>query len=219
MAEALRQTAPAALPADAVRDTTPDTSKRRQILDGARQVFLSQGFDGASMNDVARVANVSKGTLYVYFPSKEALFEAFIREEKRQQAEQICRIDAEDIAFGAVLQRFARNFLTVLTRPEALAHMRTVLGIASKNPAIGRAYYEAGPRHGIAYIAGQIRRQQEAGVLRVEDAEEAAAVFLDLTKSGLFGKLLFCPDLATNAEEIDRHAERATRLFLQLYAV
>jgi len=48
--------------------------KIRQILDGARRVFLADGFDGASMNDIARVAGVSKGTLYVYFQSKEALF-------------------------------------------------------------------------------------------------------------------------------------------------
>ncbi|MBV8107083.1 MAG: helix-turn-helix transcriptional regulator, partial [Hyphomicrobiales bacterium] len=54
-------------------------AKRRQIMDGARTVFLSAGFDGASMNDIARAAGVSKGTLYAYFTSKEELFEAIIR--------------------------------------------------------------------------------------------------------------------------------------------
>ena len=66
-----------------------ESAKRRQILDGARRVFLADGFDGASMNDIARVAGVSKGTLYVYFDSKEALFEALIREDRKQQAERI----------------------------------------------------------------------------------------------------------------------------------
>ena len=54
-------------------------AKRRQIMDGARTVFLAGGFDGASMNDVARAAGVSKGTLYAYFNSKDELFEAIIR--------------------------------------------------------------------------------------------------------------------------------------------
>ena len=45
-------------------------------MEGARQVFLSQGFDAASMGEIARRAGVSKGTLYVYFDSKERLFEA-----------------------------------------------------------------------------------------------------------------------------------------------
>ena len=57
-----------------------DSAKRRQILDGARRVFLSAGFDGASMGEIAKAARVSKGTLYVYFDSKEALFEALTLE-------------------------------------------------------------------------------------------------------------------------------------------
>jgi len=49
-----------------------DGAKRRQIMDGARAVFLAQGFDAASMGDIARKAGVSKGTLYVYFDSEVA---------------------------------------------------------------------------------------------------------------------------------------------------
>ena len=64
-------------------------AKRRQIMEGARAEFMKSGFDGTSMNDIARSAGVSKGTLYVYFPSKEHLFEALIREEKRQQVERM----------------------------------------------------------------------------------------------------------------------------------
>src|SRR5262245_59317728 len=65
-----------------------DNAKRRQIIDGAREVFLAQGFDAASMGEIARQAGVSKGTLYVYFDSKEALFEATVEAECLVQAEQ-----------------------------------------------------------------------------------------------------------------------------------
>src|SRR5438105_11938963 len=58
-----------------------DSSKRRQILDGARKVFMDLGFDGASMGEIARSAGVSKGTLYVYFADKSRLFEAIVEEE------------------------------------------------------------------------------------------------------------------------------------------
>src|ERR1700740_2399648 len=58
-----------------------ESSKRRQILDGARRVFLELGFDGASMGEIARVAGVSKGTLYVYFADKHHLFEAIVEQE------------------------------------------------------------------------------------------------------------------------------------------
>ncbi|HEY6256266.1 MAG TPA: helix-turn-helix domain-containing protein, partial [Xanthobacteraceae bacterium] len=66
-----------------------DSAKRRQIIEGARQVFLAQGFDAASMNEIARVAGVSKGTLYVYFANKEQLFEAIVGHECRAQGERI----------------------------------------------------------------------------------------------------------------------------------
>ena len=72
-----------------------DNAKRRQIVDGARAVFLSQGFDAASMNDIARAAGVSKGTLYVYFRHKEQLFEAIVEQECEAQAEGIFDLDRE----------------------------------------------------------------------------------------------------------------------------
>ena len=59
-----------------------DPAKRKQILDGARRVFIEMGFDAASMNDITRAAGVSKGTIYVYFANKEELFEALIEEER-----------------------------------------------------------------------------------------------------------------------------------------
>src|SRR5712671_4796469 len=60
-----------------------DSSKRRQIIDGARKVFMDLGFDGASMGEIARSAGVSKGTLYVYFAAKNRLFEAIVEQEMR----------------------------------------------------------------------------------------------------------------------------------------
>ena len=51
-----------------------DSEKRRQILDGAREVFRAKGYEGASMDAIAKAAGVSKGTLYVYFTNKDELF-------------------------------------------------------------------------------------------------------------------------------------------------
>src|SRR5580704_2346372 len=73
-----------------------DPRKREQILDGARKLFLAEGFDAASMGDIARAAGVSKGTLYVYFDSKELLFAELVREEKIRQANAIFVLDPAD---------------------------------------------------------------------------------------------------------------------------
>src|SRR3977135_4316638 len=72
-----------------------DSSKRRQILDGARKLFLGLGFDGASMGEIARAAGVSKGTLYVYFAYKNRLFEAIVEQEVLEQGKAAFNFDPE----------------------------------------------------------------------------------------------------------------------------
>src|SRR5450759_435547 len=72
-----------------------DSSKCRQILDGASKVFMDLGFDGASMGEIARSAGVSKGTLYVYFADKSRLFEAIVEEESLEQRKVAFNFDPE----------------------------------------------------------------------------------------------------------------------------
>src|SRR6266568_153650 len=91
-----------------------ETDKRRQIIDGARAVFLAQGFDAASMSDIARKAGVSKGTLYVYFKSKEELFEAITEEQCNLQAERVFELDSADHDVAAVLTRLGSAFTTFM---------------------------------------------------------------------------------------------------------
>src|SRR5579859_8243018 len=93
-----------------------DTSKRRQILDGARKVFLDLGFDGASMGEIARAAGVSKGTLYVYFADKSRLFEAIVEEEKLEQGKTAFNFDpGRDV--DTTLPEFGRAYIGLLCRP------------------------------------------------------------------------------------------------------
>src|SRR6187551_2857078 len=92
-----------------------DSSKRRQILDGARKVFMDLGFDGASMNEIARSAGVSKGTLYVYFADKNRLFEAIVEEEVLEQGKAAFNFDpARDV--GTTLRDFGQAYIQMLCR-------------------------------------------------------------------------------------------------------
>ena len=194
-----------------------DGAKRRQIIDGARRVFLSTGFDGASMNEVARAAGVSKGTLYVYFASKEELFAALLRQEKSEQAEQMCRFDEDGPDLAADLRAFGAAFVALVLRPDSLAHMRTVMAVAPKFPEIGRAYHEAGPETGRRRLAHYLERQAAAGRLRLDDAEEAAQHFFELCKSRMFLEALLCLRGTPTQAEAEAQANRATALFLRLY--
>ena len=194
-----------------------DSAKRRQIIDGARAVFLTQGFDASSMNDIARAAGVSKGTLYVYFHDKEQLFEAIVEQECEAQAEGIFELDPHDRDVEAVLTRVGVSFVKFLCRPEKASAIRTVIAIADRMPELGRKFYEKGPAKGIARLADYISAQVEAGVLAIEDCQIAAAQFIETCHAALFKPVLFNFAPAPSPDQIERVVRIAVRTFLAAY--
>ena len=196
-----------------------DPRKREQILDGARKLFLAEGFDAASMGDIARAAGVSKGTLYVYFNNKEELFEAIVEEECEGQAEGIFTLDPNDHDVGAVLTRLGIAYVKFLCRPEKASAIRTVIAIADRMPEIGKKFYESGPSSGIAQLAAYIDAQVEAGVLKVEDSQIAAAQFMESTHAMLFKPIVFNFAPAPSDEQVERSVRIAVAVFLAAYRV
>ncbi|WP_409565092.1 TetR/AcrR family transcriptional regulator [Methylobacterium sp. J-090] len=194
-----------------------ETDKRRRILEGARAVFLAAGFDGASMGEIARVAGVSKGTLYVYFDSKEALFEALTSAERAGLAEALFRLDADDPDVAGVLTRLGHSYLTELARPDHVAVIRMVIGATEKFPRFGQAFYEAGPVQGVARLAAYLDAQVVAERLKAADPELAAKHFLHLCQAGLLTRLLFAAGEAVTEREIGYRVEEAVRVFLAGY--
>src|SRR5436309_1106187 len=91
-----------------------DNAKRRQIIVGARGIFLAQGFDAASMSDIARAAGVSKGTLYVYFDNKEQLFQAIVEGECSAHAESVFNLDPKDPDVEGALKRLGAAYVAFL---------------------------------------------------------------------------------------------------------
>jgi AcrR family transcriptional regulator len=198
-------------------DGTDDSAKRRQIMDGARGVFLAQGFDAASMGEIARAAGVSKGTLYVYFENKEELFEAIVHEQCHAQAEGLFDLDPNDADVEHALMRLGTNFVDYLCQPEKASPLRTVIAIADRMPEIGRKFYETGPACGIGMLAAYIKKQVDAGVLAVEDAEVAAAQFLDACQSTLFKPVLFNFAPPPSRERVEHVVRIAVKTFLAAY--
>jgi AcrR family transcriptional regulator len=194
-----------------------DSSKRRQIVEGARQVFMAQGFDAASMGEIARVAGVSKGTLYVYFKDKEELFEAIVGQECKAHGEQIFDFDANDHDVEGVLTRLGIAYVQFLCRPGGASPLRTVIAIAERMPEVGRRFYETGPAFGIAQLASYLRSQVAAGVLEVEDCEVAAAQFMDACLATVFRPILFNFGTAPAPERIEYVVKIAVRVFLAAY--
>ena len=199
-------------------DSVPeDSAKRRQIVEGARAIFLAHGFDAASMNDIARAAGVSKGTLYVYFENKEQLFEAMVEQECLAHAEGVFDLKPDDRDVEGALTRLGNGYIEFLCSAEKASALRTVIAIADRMPEIGRAFYETGPAFGIARVAAYLRAQNEAGVLAVEDCEVAAAQFLDSCQSTVFKPVLFNFGEPPRRERIEHVVRIAVRAFMAAY--
>jgi AcrR family transcriptional regulator len=194
-----------------------DSAKRRQIIEGARAIFLAQGFDAASMSDIARTAGVSKGTLYVYFADKQQLFTAIVQEECCAHAEDVFDLDPADPDVEGALNRFGNAYVGFLCQLEKCSALRTVIAIADRMPEIGKTFYETGPAFGISRLAAYLRGQTEAGVLSVDDFEVAAAQFMDACQSTLFKPVLFNFRAPPRAEQIAHVVGIAVRTFLAAY--
>src|SRR3954452_17568442 len=118
-----------------------DSSKRRQIMDGARAIFLNLGFDGASMGEIARAAGVSKGTLYVYFADKSRLFEAMVEDEVLAKGKIAYNLDPGRDA-ETTLREFGQAYIGSMCRPGGGSSIRTVMAIAERMPEVGCRFYQ-----------------------------------------------------------------------------
>src|SRR3954452_19694295 len=193
-----------------------DGAKRRQIIEGARTVFLAQGFDAASMGEIARKAGVSKGTLYVYFKSKEDLFEAISEEQCRMQAERLFELDPADHDVAGVLGRLGNAFTTFMCN-RSTSPIRTVIAIAERMPEIGRQFYETGPAVGIRKLSRYLQAQVAAGVLGIApaDCEIVAGQFLESCLAGTFKPVLFNFSPPPRPEHIAHVVGIAVRAFMK----
>ena len=198
-------------------EAAEDNAKRRQIVDGARQVFLARGFDAASMGDIAKAAGVSKGTLYVYFKDKDELFGAIVHGECAMQAEGVFEFDHDDHDVEAVLLRHGQAFVRNIGDPSRMSSLRTIIAVAERMPDLGRKVYETGPAVATAKLTAYLRAQVDARVLAIEDCEVAAAQFIETCHATMFKPMLFNFAPPPTPERIRHVVGIAVRTFLAAY--
>jgi len=151
--------------------TTPRRWRRRkearpaEILAAALDVFRARGFAAARLDDVAERAGVSKGTLYLYFPGKEALFKALVRESVLPN---IARAEALARAHRGSAADLLRQILTgmgaLLTADERIsAFPKLMIAEAGNFPELARFYLHQVIRRGFRLMTSVLKRGVEAG--------------------------------------------------------
>lgn len=122
-------------------------SKREHVLEVASECFLKSGYDGTSINVMARDAGISKESIYRYFGSKEDLFLAVVERELAayQQSMEKTRCDYQNQSLEEALFHVAEATMKVLADDRAMALRLLIFQMAARDMKIGQTYYEEGP--------------------------------------------------------------------------
>lgn len=159
-----------------------DNPKRQAILRAARQVFLAQGYSGASMEAIAEAAPVSKPTLYSHFGGKHELFAAVIADRcdclfNTLSAAPLVRSDPVES-----LKSIAAAFVELLYAEESLALYRLLIAEQQHFPELGEQVYQASAAPAIAQLSAYLAELHARGQLTVADADTSAQLLLGMLK-------------------------------------
>lgn len=159
-----------------------------RILAAARPVFLSEGYEAASIDAIAGSAGISKKTIYARFSSKEDLFEAVIVRFIEENVPSVERAAAQDGPVAERLHRIALALLEVALAGDAIAVRRVIVAEAARFPEFARLLHD----FGVARVAPLIERCLEDGIasgeIAVDDVTHAREMFISVTIRGFIDR-------------------------------
>jgi TetR/AcrR family transcriptional repressor of mexJK operon len=199
-------------------DESQSARKRRAIVEAATTAFLSKGYLGTSMDEIAALARVSKQTVYKHFADKERLFSEIITgkvdEIANPNTDELLKLgNTGDLEHD--LRRFARRQLRAVMDPRHLQLRRLVIGESARFPQLGGLFYERGPGRTIDALATVFERLATRGALELDDPRLAAAHFNWLVMSiPLNQAMLLGEDEPATPAELNRYADAGVSAFL-----
>jgi AcrR family transcriptional regulator len=179
------------------------TSKVDSILAAASHLFRTRGYGDTSMDAVARQADVSKATLYVYFSGKRELFAAVIAAEGDRNSRALIAGEAGQEEIRAKLLRFGRAILALLLAVETVGAYRMVTAEAHRFPEIGNVFYENGPGRLLTRLEEFFAAAMASGKLRAANPRRAAEQFIGLIRGDLQLRALLALDAASLSHQDD----------------
>src|SRR5262252_2555974 len=128
--------------------------KEQEVLDVATDYFLAHGYQGASINAMARSSGISKESIYRYFSSKKQLFEAVIGRELAEYQAGVRRLLSAEktMSLRDALITIAETVLAVVTADRTLALRRLIFDEARRSPDVGQHYHRIGPEQALTAV-------------------------------------------------------------------
>nr|WP_298925300.1 TetR/AcrR family transcriptional regulator [uncultured Erythrobacter sp.] len=193
-----------------------DIAKRTAITEAAARSFFDVGFAASSIEQIASDAGVSKVTIYNQFGDKRALFAAAVALECEKMRGYF---SLDEMPRGSIRERLrviGQAMDAFLSRPEMVQFERRIAAETENEPALGRAFLEAGPWRMKEAFSAFLAHATESGELAVENPPLAAEQFVSMCKG--MGDLERRFGASVTAETRDRRIAGAVDVFLNAYA-
>jgi AcrR family transcriptional regulator len=210
------------LQASATAESGRSDRRRQAIIKAATEVFLRHGYVGATTDEVAARAAVSKQTLYKHFADKQRLFAEVILETTVQLVDRLSTVastllDTADVRTG--LRELADGLLRGLLDPDVLRLRRLVIAEADRFPDVGRAWFDRGFDRSLVVLGESLQRLADRGLLhRLDDPTLAAYQFAGLVMYQPMNQAMFAGTGALpSPDSLDRIADAAVEAFLRAY--
>jgi TetR/AcrR family transcriptional repressor of mexJK operon len=192
-------------------------AKAQEVLAAASALFRAKGYEATSMDAVAKMAGVSKATVYAHFRSKDELFAAIVAQIAGQLAREIRVVMEAGLPLDQALTGIGERFLAMLVNPDRIRMFRMMAAQVDRFPELGRVFYRSGPMVMHDCLAGFLARAADDGLLEMPDPGLAAWQFLSLVKGHLHLRCLFDVGSLVTPAARRRHVAAAVELFLKGY--
>ena len=196
-----------------------DPGKRAAILDAAMRMFVAQGFDGVSMDQIAAEAGVSKLTVYSHFGDKDTLFAEAVRAHCEQGMPTTLFVAEPDTPIRERLLAIGNAFFSMIMTPEAIAGHRILCTPQLASSELSTMFFEAGPQRVQRSFTALLERRIAAGELDIEDPVRAAGHFFTLLKGDPHAQAVFGYCCSGSPDTPDAHIASVVDMFLRAYAV
>ena len=205
------------VPRAAPRGRPRDPEKRERILAAAKHLFGESGPDGTSLDRIAQAAEVSKVTLYSYFESKEALFNATVTESlERTVLADAPHLDATTPR--AALVHLATTLGRQIADPDMVAHQRMLVASSARSAELSLAFFKTGPDEVRAALEGFFKRANAAGTLRVPVPDIASEQFVAMVRGHDHLRALLGLTPVRGPRSRAKYLEACVDAFLKAYA-
>lgn len=186
--------------------------RRRQVLDAAIEVFLKNGYSGATIDLVIEQAGASKATVYAYFGDKDGLFAAIIEDRSAYIMSAFGELDAAPSDIPSALTHIARRYLETLLSPEVVGLCRLIIAEGPRFPNLARTFYRLGPDCVIARLSRTFADWNERHLIRIPDPELTAMQFLEALGGDLQKRAMAGIPLRNRRLAIERNINAAVDL-------